>query len=317
MNELNCIFCTNNVERHDINIDARLTLINCPNCGQYKISIDDFDQFKDTIRNRNVKAPPLHIVSGWIQERNTFFQEEPFISLRKIKGQIVLSDKFSYSNTPSTITDKLNYLLSYLEYNTEYFGFEISIPTIKISIGFAESFNELNALFEALKEDNLLKHYSTNEFNQIRAVISAKGFEKLENLKKINNESKQAFVAMWFDQKMHAIYDNYIVPAVEKAKDGKFKALNISRKIHNNDINSEIIAEIKRSRFLIADLTGLRGGVYFEAGFAKGLGLPVIWTCKKNDFKKIHFDVEHFSFIQWETGEELKEKLIHHINAII
>ena len=33
-------------------------------------------------------------------------------------------------------------------------------------------------------------------------------------------------------------------------------------------IPSEIISEIKRSKFMIADLTGYRGGVYYEAGFA-------------------------------------------------
>ncbi len=35
-------------------------------------------------------------------------------------------------------------------------------------------------------------------------------------------------------------------------------------------------------RFMIADFTGHRGGVYFEAGFAHGLGIPVIWTCRED-----------------------------------
>ena len=33
---------------------------------------------------------------------------------------------------------------------------------------------------------------------------------------------------------------------------------------------------------MVCDLTGYRGGVYFEAGFASGLGLPVIYTCRKD-----------------------------------
>jgi len=33
---------------------------------------------------------------------------------------------------------------------------------------------------------------------------------------------------------------------------------------------------------MICDLTGYRGGVYFEAGFAYGLGLEVIYTCRKD-----------------------------------
>jgi nucleoside 2-deoxyribosyltransferase len=51
---------------------------------------------------------------------------------------------------------------------------------------------------------------------------------------------------------------------------------------HVNDINDEIIGQIRRSRFVVCDLTGYRGGVYFEAGFAYGLGLDVIYTCRKD-----------------------------------
>ena len=35
---------------------------------------------------------------------------------------------------------------------------------------------------------------------------------------------------------------------------------------HINRIGDEIISQIRRSKFLIADFTGHRGGVYFEAG---------------------------------------------------
>ena len=47
---------------------------------------------------------------------------------------------------------------------------------------------------------------------------------------------------------------------------------------HINRIDDEIIAQINASRFVVADFTGHRGGVYFEAGYALGLGLPVFWS---------------------------------------
>jgi hypothetical protein len=53
---------------------------------------------------------------------------------------------------------------------------------------------------------------------------------------------------------------------------------------HLNKVDDEIVAEIRRSRFLVADFTcepgKVRGGVYFEAGFARGLNIPIIWTCR-------------------------------------
>lgn len=56
-------------------------------------------------------------------------------------------------------------------------------------------------------------------------------------------------------------------------------------------------AEIRRSRFLVADFThdkkqGARGSVYYEAGFAHGLNIPVIFTAR--DGTKPHFDTSAY-----------------------
>jgi nucleoside 2-deoxyribosyltransferase len=114
-----------------------------------------------------------------------------------------------------------------------------------------------------------------------------------------------------------------------------------------NDINDEIIAQIRRSRFMVCDLTGHRGGVYFEAGFAYGLGMPVIYTCRKDwcdedllvdddgktvKFLKdshgrpiqvrkegIHFDLAHQNRIEWDMDklDEFKTKLENRIKAVV
>ena len=79
------------------------------------------------------------------------------------------------------------------------------------------------------------------------------------------------------------------------------------------------MASIRGSRFIIADFTGDRGGVYFEAGFANGLGKPVIWTVRKDWLNKLHFDTRQFNHITWADGEylELKEALRLRIEATI
>jgi hypothetical protein len=42
-----------------------------------------------------------------------------------------------------------------------------------------------------------------------------------------------------------------------------------------------------------------------EAGFAEGLGKPVIYTCKKEAFEKegTHFDTNHHLTVVWEPGK--------------
>ena len=59
---------------------------------------------------------------------------------------------------------------------------------------------------------------------------------------------------------------------------------------------------------MLADLTHDNNGAYWEAGYAEGLGIPVIYLCEKKKFKKdkTHFDTNHCTTIPWETGNELE-----------
>jgi hypothetical protein len=97
--------------------------------------------------------------------------------------------------------------------------------------------------------------------------------------------------------------------------------IRIDKKEHNNKIDDEILAEIRRSRFLIADFTcepkNVRGGVYYEAGFAQGLGIPVIWTCRETSLADLHFDTRQYSHIVWKTPADLFTQLKNRIGATI
>jgi len=86
---------------------------------------------------------------------------------------------------------------------------------------------------------------------------------------------------------------------------------------HINRIDDEIIAHIKAASFVVADFTGHRGGVYFEAGFALGLDLPVIWCCRKDHLAELHFDIRQYNCIDWETPDELSMRLQNRIEATI
>ena len=105
-----------------------------------------------------------------------------------------------------------------------------------------------------------------------------------------------------------------IEPAIS---DANFRPYRIDRQPHNERIDVKIMAEIKRSRFLVADVTGQRQGVYFEAGYALGLGLPVIWSVRKDELEKVHFDTRHYNHIVWVSEDDLKNRLFEFVVAII
>jgi len=157
------------------------------------------------------------------------------------------------------------------------------------------------------------------------------GLLLVEELQTSLISSSQAFVAMWFGQKMNDAYELGFKPAIE---DAGYMPVRIDRKDHNNKIDDEIIAEIRRSRFVVADFTSdvfqrkgptdlekieaiSRGGVYFEAGFAKGLGREVIWTARNDLIDLVHFDTRQFNHITWATPEELRDKLSKRISATL
>lgn len=137
-----------------------------------------------------------------------------------------------------------------------------------------------------------------------------------------NVDSGQAFVAMWFGDNMKEVYDNGIAPAIMAAG---YKPFRIDQADYLGRVEDKIIAEIRRSRFVVADFThgedGVRGGVYYEAGFAFGLNLPVIPMCKKNkvdkDPKYLHFDTSHLNHILWTDPEDLRIRLRDRIEAVI
>ena len=143
-------------------------------------------------------------------------------------------------------------------------------------------------------------------------------YSYLSDLEKSAVDSQQAFVAMWFDDSMQATYEKGIAPAI---RDAGYKPLRIDQKEHLKKIDDAIIAEIRRSRFLVADFTqgddGARGGVYYEAGFAHGLNIPVIFTCRADVIDDVHFDTRQYNHITWKSPDELREKLARRISATI
>ena len=160
-------------------------------------------------------------------------------------------------------------------------------------------------------------------FNEIKVAgrpqwdflfLTTKFWEIVENLQKTEVGNKRAFVAMWFDESMKDYYKNGIKKAIEEAG---YVPVRIDLQDFNEKICDEIIAGIKQCKFLVSDFSGQRGGVYFEAGFAKGLGRPVIFTVKKDDVEKLHFDTRQYNHIVYDSPEDLHKKLYNRICATI
>lgn len=144
-------------------------------------------------------------------------------------------------------------------------------------------------------------------------TLTPAGWQRIRELREAGRDTDQAFVAMWFDdEQMGRAWPDGIRPAFDGTG---WKPLRIDAVEHNDRIDARIVAEINRSGLLVADVTGGRQGVYFEAGYAIGRGLPVIWTVRKDYLSAVHFDTRQYNHVVWETPAELCEKLQYRILA--
>lgn len=181
----------------------------------------------------------------------------------------------------------------------------------------SETKPELDALMRLLENMGLISD-ETSTLGRYNFTPTANGWLRIDELVERLPVSSQAFVAMWFHQSMDAAYKNGIEPAIRECG---YRAMRIDNHEHINKIDDQIIAEIRRSKFLIADFTcekeKVRGGVYFEAGFAMGLGIPVIRTCSSASINDLHFDTRQYNHIVWDTPETLHELLKARVGAVI
>jgi hypothetical protein len=165
--------------------------------------------------------------------------------------------------------------------------------------GDAQAFGWLN---DQLKPQDLYELPARSTGDPLRLRLTMKGWELHKKLKKANTESRTAFMAMQFgDAILDHVVEACFKPAVVRTG---FELRKLTDQQPAGLIDNQIRAAIISGRFVVADLTHRNPGAYWEAGFAEGLGLPVIYTCQKAVWKekKTHFNTNHLVTIIWEEA---------------
>jgi nucleoside 2-deoxyribosyltransferase len=144
--------------------------------------------------------------------------------------------------------------------------------------------------------------------------VTIDGWERAEQVERGAIDSRQVFVAMSFNPDLVPAYKDAIAPAIIETGFVPFRSDLVH---YNTKIDDRIVAELKRSAFVVADFTEHKGGVYFEAGFALGRGREVIWCCRDDDVKNAHFDTRQYNHIPWESIADLRTRLADRIRATI
>jgi nucleoside 2-deoxyribosyltransferase len=139
-------------------------------------------------------------------------------------------------------------------------------------------------------------------------ALTFAGWERVRELERATSQSFEAFMAMKFgDEEMSRMFNG---PFKRAAKRAGFTLRTLDEGQPAGPIDAQLRVRLRRSAFVIADLTHGNQGAYWEAGFAEGLGKPVVYSCRKDvwDSKecKPHFDTNHMYTLIWTSGKEVE-----------
>ena len=273
-----CSICNNDLKFTSLSSDAYA--VDCPQCGKYGLTRPALVNLRNTDFTLRQRAN----ISGWLRDNPGFF----------IKPDTI--DDFFSIRAPR-FKERADRLLYAMSKQSDFAGQVVRFSPQWIGYSWSINEEETESILEFLVETDRVKELAP-QINQY--IVKPKGWLRLDELEHSNADSSQGFVAMWFSEEMQPIYDGAFSSAIKNAG---YLPHRVDQREHNNKIDDEIIAEIRKSRFVIADFTGLRGGVYYEAGFAKGLGIEVFWSCRDDFIKELHFDVRQYNCIVWKQDD--------------
>jgi nucleoside 2-deoxyribosyltransferase len=269
--------------------------INCRTCGPYAITASQrASQFPlpDSERFR---------LSFWNKQRQLEGREMIIFATDTMKAVIAQLPNPSVNEKP----DMLLVSLSRVHPNPgERF---VSDPARDYSLASARDGTEYNFFQKSLIQGDYIDSTAG------KLEITAKGWHRIAELTRQSGAtSKTAFVAMKFNDEMLGLWAAAFQPAIVRAQ---FEPRIANDPAHNEQIDAHIIVELKRSRFVVADVTYASPGVYFEAGYALGMGRHVIWTCRSDHKDDMHFDTRQYNHILWADSADLEKQLYARIVA--
>ena len=122
--------------------------------------------------------------------------------------------------------------------------------------------------------------------------------------------SNTVFTIMPFTEEFRDVYASYSTVC----KEFGFTAERTDESDSGERIIPRILAGIRRAAFVIADVTHPSANVFYEIGFAEGMGRAVIVSAKKDT--PLPFDIADIPVLFWSGQEELKEKLRRRVKEV-
>lgn len=199
-----------------------------------------------------------------------------------------------------TVSEKIELVVRFYANKSPEIGYLCPMnPATDYPAAWCHSEGEWKAIVDVLDSDFGYLRYEDPSGKRVQVTIT--GWQWLAERPKATGDA--GFIAMAFDPSL-----DDVKAAIERGiRLAGYRPLRIDDDHYIGGVMDRIVAGIRQSRFVVADFKLNKGGVYYEAGFAAGLGLPVFCLCEKgqNDVDskdRIHFDVAHLNILTWDRN---------------
>lgn len=313
MEERNCFICGSIAEFTESSKHDDAFCISCRICGRYEISLEAASAIRHVVPNQ------MYLFS-WVT-RTASERGSPLVLTTSNLRELI--DNVTVPDSPFEIVDNI---VLYVSKKSNTAAASVELTAIDYPLAFAKSDHEFAFLIQKAVELGYLEKASGGG-HQYR--LGLEGWRRVAELRKARHDSNHAFVAMWFSEKTES-YRKAVKAGIESAG---YSPIIADEREFTGNIMDFVLSRIRESRFVVADFTvtpeeriklsgddelenakikgGTRGGVYYEAGFAKGVGLKVIHTCKRENMSinRLHFDIMQENTIFW-TDEDVEQTVV-------
>lgn len=286
----------------------------CPRCGCFSMSRTAYD----TLGWRLSQRPDAGDKLSYALYRMT--KREQWVMLdSELLGNIITDTELPRPQA------QLENLIAWIGDSLPTVGATVEVNEHVLSAVGAKDMTSVRVLLEHARQSGYVEgqfvDFLGGGFAAQGLRLTLPGWSFYEELKRGQTSSRYAFIAMQFGgPDLDAVVSDCFRPAVA-ATGFELKRLDDSQPA--GLIDDRLRVEIRQSRFLLADLTHHNKGAYWEAGFAEGLGKPVIYLCRKDVFddraQGTHFDTNHHLTVVWDPENlgEAAEKLKATIRATL
>ena len=281
----------------------------CQVCGRYDASTSVLEDKLDT-QNDHLTAIQRAVLSHRIREANDAGRETPFLQTYDV------DDVIANGRLPTPAQQATNVI--------RFIGDRVAVtgealpnlsPSFHAVVG-SPNRNFALRIAKQLRGSGFLDAIDCTEMHlpdEILVVdLTLPGWAEYEKERRGETSGGYGFIALKFgDSVLDPFVSDVIKPAVSTLG---FDLVDMRDVAEAGVIDNVMRARIRDAAFVLVDLTHANEGAYWEAGYAEGLGKPVLYLCNNEVFEEegTHFDTNHCTTVLWdpEQPEQFTKDLI-------